>query len=693
MVLESPETSKDRDGSRVKGSQVLRLVRKWMTPEQIHQLESLLIDLVLLFTYTRRYSWNNSEIRLVSRLLGMLWTVSAHSEPVTRQRVDGLYGKWLADSAQWHAQCTDAELLQDLEVALRGWASETPTVKVGASVVSAWLLLRERLGERGPVHPPIPLSLPNAERIVERLQRWDVPDARDRYDIAINNLLRQGDTLTSARELTERVLRFHAQPSEQSNLLELWRQVREALRSPDPCATFPFLTPDTHDEVLAAFLSCFLRQSSMSAARNDPAPIVQEVMDLLPRPYPRLIGQVMLAFRAQATPSTSKPDGVLFTYKVEDGDARVSLARPESRTESRRDEAVDNLRESWALCGEKDVKTYMMYMSGVANHGGIQPLIESWNELRKDEECKAKQLAADPGADTVWPPTNCLNLYLSSLLHLPRLGGRPIALELFETAIKPDSGLQPDMITINTILRHYAGSGDMAAMNQTLATGASLGLKPDIVTYTSLVQGLIRAERQDLAQDVIDSMYASPDTRPNGRMASMLIAHFAKQGTRTGLQTAEKLLTQMVESKDPGVSVVTWTGLIGGYFRGRWEDDAWAALERMHQAGVKLNRVSYNMILKEAGEASHRKRGESQPKRALTGAEAWTVTMMRRMIDQGISPNSDTYTIVLGPLIDDKRWQEAEWVKGEMSRVGFVPEKRALQHQLWRLEKREGEGI
>ena len=107
---------------------------------------------------------------------------------------------------------------------------------------------------------------------------------------------------------------------------------------------------------------------------------------------------------------------------------------------------------------------------------------------------------------------------------------------------------------------------------------------------------------------------------PNERLCSMLFADLAKSGSQLGLRRAEEMMAEM-KRKGMNTSVVTWTSLISGYFRGGWDQDAWDAVDRMKRAGLPLNRVGYNIILHEGG------RGKE-----------WVMRLFRRMIKEGITP-------------------------------------------------------
>jgi pentatricopeptide repeat protein len=208
---------------------------------------------------------------------------------------------------------------------------------------------------------------------------------------------------------------------------------------------------------------------------------------------------------------------------------------------------------------------------------------------------------------------------------------------------------------------------DIKSMTNLFSLASKRGLKPDVVTYTTLVQGLLRANRVDMAKGVLSKML-SEGLEPNERMCSLLVSDLARSGSQAGLQRAEEMMSEM-RRKKMSVTQATWTSLISGYFRGGWETDAWSAVERMGRSGISLNRVGYNIILKQ-------------------GQGRWCLKVFERMVKEGVSPNNDTFVIVLTPLVHKKQWAEADKVIQEMERLGFRAEKGTLSRLVSRVEAR-----
>lgn len=399
------------------------------------------------------------------------------------------------------------------------------------------------------------------------------------------------------------------------------------------------------DEVWAKILSACLRcERNFTATRLKDT--TRDINSSTPIPFPTPILNVLLAHRANFTDSerSTKDEEGIDGWDREGGSPHVSV-----------------LRQTWATAkyqgATMDVRSYMIYMEGLGKAADIEGLQEAWNELVLDKSCQGTHQGS-------YPPIIAFNHMLSCALLVSKTGP-PVALDKFDQAIQ--NGTEINIVTINTILRHHARMADIPAMNSLFSLASKKGLQPDVVTYTTLVQGLLRAERVDMAKNVLSKMLAQ-GLEPNERMCSLLVADLARTGSQTGLQRAEEMMSEM-RRKGMLITQVTWTSLISGYFKGGWDQDAWAAVDRMKRGGWALNRVGYNMILKQ-------------------GSGRWSVRMMERMIDEGVLPNSDTFAIVLMPLVTSEQWDEAGRVVNTMREMGFRAEKGALARLVRKVDSR-----
>lgn len=232
-----------------------------------------------------------------------------------------------------------------------------------------------------------------------------------------------------------------------------------------------------------------------------------------------------------------------------------------------------------------------------------------------------------------------------------------MAFALFQTSLDPKSPITPDLFTLNIALRHAAHQGSLPLISEVISAAGPLGLTPDIVTYTTLIQGLLRADRPDLARQTIESM-KTRGMEPNERMASMLVAHFSADGNAKDLLRAEEVIRDM-KARGIRTTVPMWTSLIAGYFRGNWELDGWSALERMSATGLSLNEAGYNVILRNVLSSAKRtpnvKAWRAIDKSTRDGRKkqeetSLAIKIFRHMRERRVQPTTDTYSILLAGL-------------------------------------------
>ena len=532
--------------------------------------------------------------------------------------------------------------------------------------------------------PPLPASAPRNRKTT----RIFSPKAQDRGGSPHRQPLRsrRSPRLPPPPSLSEATfeqfteLLFQAQKTgDFDKVFELWSQVRSVIHEPDPSSTFAFLTNETKYQVMAKFLRIFLlRGVGLDHARADIEG--KEILKLVPKPYPVDIGHVLMSSRARIISDEIEQPS---SRDVADDDfSFIGSSSPAAITAERRRETLKSLRQLWQDISVKDSKAYTLYIGAIGYLRDLDGVQQAWNAVVQDTQCR-ELYEAEAGPTTHWPTTVLLNHTLSVLFTFPLAVAADVALQLFRNSLEPGSQIAADLITVNTVLRHFARRGHITEMNTLFAEASKAGFKPDVFTYTTLLQGLLQAGRGDLARGTLDVMQKQ-DIPPNRRMCSMLVADLARDGTLTGLHHAELLIQEMDNRLGFKPDTVTWTALLAGYFRGGWDADGWDAFERMKQAKVHLNRVAYNVILRQAGlRRSDRTRGDQ----FAAEREAWSVTLFKQMIHEGVMPNSDTYVIVLGPLCEQRRWEEARWIRDEMLRLGFRPEKGALQSLLRRVER------
>lgn len=273
-----------------------------------------------------------------------------------------------------------------------------------------------------------------------------------------------------------------------------------------------------------------------------------------------------------------------------------------------------------------------------------------------------------------------LNVFIGSLFSTPEeAGGKDFALTLYQYIRDPKSPYTPDIVTINTLLRHYVSIKDFESITKTVAELPSLNLQPDVITYTTIVEGLLKNGKRDVARGTLDIMEAD-GIAPTVQTYGLLIADLAKGGIERDMQRAEELIKRMAIAK-LRPTVITYTALLSGYFRANMDQQGMTVLKRMERDGILMNRVTYNMILRVLvnndvdGRIMHK-----AMKRATRGRSsdsnlpgAWG-SIIETMLARSITPNQDTWYIILAGLHRVGRSDEAREALLEMERQGFRPQ-------------------
>ncbi|ODO08676.1 hypothetical protein L198_00409 [Cryptococcus wingfieldii CBS 7118] len=588
------------------------------------------------------------------------------------QRIGDVYGRALVREALGSLGNVEQlrTYLDGLESVLKGLSNSGATPVLGPEIVGAWAVLRESVGVKGDTNQSY--VWPRAQDVQEFMADALKATGADgqNYSEALSTLMSAGkpsDHLPRTKDALEAELASMRNRGDWEAIVLLWRNVYSALSHDTSAEGILDPSPDIRFSVLSSFLLTFRRPvPHLADIPVDPPPpaftkYASEVLSLCPKPLPKVIAYTLLALRV-------RPD--------EDTGLRAGHEVFELGTDERRSGeqgALSNLKSTWKESGERDLKMYMMYLEGLGRLGDLDGLKEAWGELVEDEACKHDYLREEKlRPDSPFPPIHALNQMISACLLIP-LDGPIIALDLFSQASRADSAIPCNLITINTVLRHHAREADIPSMSTLFQQAVELGLAPDVVTYTTLVQGLLRARRLDLAKSAMDMMHKQGIV-PNQRMCSMLIADLAKPGTKLGLEHAEEMLRLMYQ-KNMRTNEVTWTALISGYFYGGWDGQAWEAIERMERLGIRLNRVAYNMMLRQLG----------------TGEGETVDTMMmlwHKLLRQKINPNSDTYLLLLSALSSASRWAEVDEVMREMTRREYKPEKGALARLIDNIDRK-----
>ncbi|KAL7420051.1 hypothetical protein Q5752_005016 [Cryptotrichosporon argae] len=547
-------------------------------------------------------------------------------------------------------------VLAALEACLARGAGDK-NARVLVPVAAAWAVLRAAAGAH--TAPPDALALPHASTVLAHLAATDsdTPAAR----AAVEQLCAHADdaALPATPDALGRQLDAVRHRGKVGTLDALWCAFRAQLdgtQSPGPLM-------DRKWEAAAKFLFVFRALAAGRGAVMDRAVVsdadraqaaerAADVLAMTPRPRPPPVVHALLA-------SFWTKDDVVDAEK----DRRAAV------------------RAIWADA-DKDARAYAMYMDALAHTGGHDEIPAVWDELVGDDKCRlehANEKGIDP-KNMAWPSTEMLNDTLSRLFRSPsRQPPAPpslahaAGLALYARAIDPGTSLRADVVTINTVLRHvqHLPPNSGLTAQDVIAAAACLGLTPDIVTYTTLVQAHLRAGDAAGAQRVLDAMRAR-GVEPNERIAGVLVAELARAGTRDGLRQAEDVVRD-ARARGLRLSEHAWTSLVAGYFAGGWHAEGWQAFKRMQSAGAPPSIVTYNVVLRAAGGragAAVEAGAHADPRREERSLQ---LRLVRDAVQRRLRLDEDTYAIALGALCRARAWADAKEIVHIMKSQAFMP--------------------
>ncbi|KAJ9103978.1 hypothetical protein QFC21_002441 [Naganishia friedmannii] len=480
--------------------------------------------------------------------------------------------------------------------------------------------------------------------------RNDLVDDNEISNILGSCLLEIPETLTS---------RLHGLLKRKSKdeLLFLWQACSPILKAQSD--------HEIRTNIISLFLTTSLANRSDSKSQSDELQaVLAEIYSLLPKPTPLPVYHSLLSLYAGIN-TISSPD------HQETGNTVLSSQA-----------SLQNLLATWSRMKAEqvtpDIKAYTILITGLGKKGDYQGLQRVWEELVNDAACKA-----------LWQKEE-------------GTGSSTLALSLFDYVCETKSAYQPDMFTVNIVLRHYARKKDLDAIIRLMDRLPGFRLTPDLVTYTTLIGGLLDAGRPDTAEGILNVMQKT-GVHPNAYVYSLLIADLAKRGTQEAMKSAEALLQQM-KAVGLKATAVTWTALASGYFRAAMVREGLGAIKRSQDKGVELTRVSYNMVLRSilysdmdavpAAEIEHFFRGKLGASQRhpviIDGNTDATLLLLQNMIDNRIEPDLDTWQLVLDSLSRQEKWTEADSVIQLMySRRYVVKEGSLLARVVQQIRNRE----
>ncbi|DBA92143.1 TPA: hypothetical protein ACH3X1_015865 [Trebouxia sp. C0004] len=192
-----------------------------------------------------------------------------------------------------------------------------------------------------------------------------------------------------------------------------------------------------------------------------------------------------------------------------------------------------------------------------------------------------------------------------------------------------DAGLKPSAVTYNTLIDTYVTAGQLAQARQTCADAQAAGVALDVWSYSGLIKGFVQNNELQAALEILQEMKEADNITPNEVTYSTLIDGCVRAGV---IDTGKELLSEMVAG---GVkpNAVTYNTLIRAYAMD--DKEAFGMLNEMGKAGVMPTVDTFNTLM----DACIRR---VDPPAVLR--------LFRRMVQSGYSPDAVSYTTLITAL-------------------------------------------
>jgi pentatricopeptide repeat protein len=146
--------------------------------------------------------------------------------------------------------------------------------------------------------------------------------------------------------------------------------------------------------------------------------------------------------------------------------------------------------------------------------------------------------------------------------------------------------LKPDTVTYTSIIIGYSRQPDMVRAKKWLKRMRANGVRPDVYIYTSMIDGYMRLCDVDRAEGVFRTMMQRR-VQPNIVTYNVLMHHSVVQ---LDTDTAIKFWTKL-SNMGLAADVYSYAILIQGLGNEAMVDEAWRVFEKMKKQGVDVNHV------------------------------------------------------------------------------------------------------
>ncbi|CAL9124214.1 unnamed protein product [Musa acuminata var. zebrina] len=218
-----------------------------------------------------------------------------------------------------------------------------------------------------------------------------------------------------------------------------------------------------------------------------------------------------------------------------------------------------------------------------------------------------------------------------------------------------DRGLEPDLVSFNTLINAKAKAGSLAPglALELLQEVRRSGLRPDAITYNTLISACSRMSNLEDAVSIFKDMEAS-ECQPDLWTYNAMISVFGRCGM---ILEAERLFREL-GNRGFSPDAVTYNSLLFAFAKECDAEKVERLCDEMVGAGFKKDEITYNTIIHMYGKQ---------------GRLDLVVQLHDEMKNVGCNPDAVTYTVLIDSLGKANRITEAGKVMSEMADAGVRP--------------------
>lgn len=387
--------------------------------------------------------------------------------------------------------------------------------------------------------------------------------------------------------------------------------------------------------------SAYIKALCKSGSANEAVPVLEEMKA-------RFGGEecpYYLLVEALAR-SGNLPDAFKYFVKAKNEDAAVRTSTYNVLIEAY--VKIENVPKAWDLL--EDMRESKVEADSYTYTHIFKAIKENKSDLLRAAE-QLKRLEKEGSA--------VLDVILYNLLLDAFVSNRMLfhACQLLDSLESPQSPVNPDEISYNTVIKGCGQTKNLAKAFDFLERMKAHSVAPNEVTYNSLIDVCVRCGDLEAAWKQLPAMESSGLT-PDNFTYSTLIKGVHPKSDRNGLKRVFELFNEMKRKGKVRPDEILYNCLMDACVRFRDTCRAVAIFNEMELAEIPPSAITYGILIKAYGQANQLDN---------------VFKVFKRMQNKGYSPNAVTYGCLIDSCIKNGAMGKALGMYEKMLKDGIKP--------------------